>query len=261
MITSFINTNYGVLAWNAMQCVALAGIYQGESENPAPYSKFAASLIDSGNDGGTRPMIPSKLGMLIIYVPATIVAAIYQCLLPTIFENTLPTLAGWMLLAHFTKRDLEVLFLHKYSGQTELNAARTIGFYYALTTLMISLVATPTPTELGCQIGLALFAIGSFGNFYHHSLLAQLRSSSANKKYSAPRGGLFNYVAAPHYMFELVAWLGIAVASHQITGYLTVLSMTLYLSARSYNQNQWNKKKFGEKEWPSSRKNLVPFVY
>jgi hypothetical protein len=97
---------------------------------------------------------------------------------------------------------------------------------------------------------------------YHHYLLASLRSKATHgKKYSAPKGGLFEYVAAPHYFFELIGWLGIAIASQQLTGYLNMASMSSYLAARSFNQNSWNKNKFDEKEWPTSRQNLIPFIY
>jgi very-long-chain enoyl-CoA reductase len=100
-------------------------------------------------------------------------------------------------------------------------------------------------------------------NFYHHYLLASLRSddSCSGGKYHPPKGGLFEYVAAPHYLFELIAWAGIAIASQHLTGYLNLLSMSGYLFARSQNQNNWNRKKFDEKEWPKSRKNLIPFLY
>lgn len=110
----------------------------------------------------------------------------------------------------------------------------------------------------------ALFCIGILGNFYHHYLLASLRkngSSGETTKYYAPQGGLFEYVAAPHYLFEVIGWLGIAFASQDMTAFLNFANMTTYLSARSKNQNDWNRSKFDKDEWPPSRKNLVPFIY
>lgn len=209
--------------------------------------------------------------MLTIYVPATIVAFVFQLVLPQAIGFA-PSVAGWLVLAHFLKRDAEVLFLHRYSGETDRSAARLIGTSYALTALMICLTSDPgiLVSETGARAGLGLFAAGSFGNLYHHYLLATLRSDSPSsrddaklgtKKYKAPTGGLFRFVAAPHYLFELVAWVGIALASQQLTSYLNLASMTLYLLARSYNQNLWNKTKFSEDDWPSTRKNLIPFIF
>ena len=105
--------------------------------------------------------------------------------------------------------------------------------------------------------------MGLLGNFYHHYILATLRGSDSrnNRKYVAPHGGLFNYVAAPHYFFELIGWLGIAVVAQQLNAFLVFTSMTSYLSGRAVNHNMWNKKKFDDAEWPESRKNLVPFIF
>ena len=106
-----------------------------------------------------------------------------------------------------------------------------------------------------------LFSVGILGNLYHHYLLSILRGGkSANKEYEVPQGGLFSYVAAPHYFFELIGWLGIAVVSEHINIYLVLASMTSYLSGRSFAQNEWNKQKFGN-SWPASRKNLIPFLF
>lgn len=91
--------------------------------------------------------------------------------------------------------------------------------------------------------------------------MADLRNTKKNDgdKYVAPRGGLFEYVAAPHYFFELLGWLGIAIVSQQANSYLVFTSMSSYLGGRSVAQNKWNRSKFSE--WPEDRKNIVPFVF
>jgi protein-S-isoprenylcysteine O-methyltransferase Ste14 len=263
MIFSIVSTNPGVLLYNVLQFLTICGIYKGEIDNPMPYSKFG---MTKGEKSNVR--VPSKIAMLIIYVPATIVAFVFQFVVPQLASMSYkPTTAGWMVFAHFLKRDAEVLFVHKYSGDAEINTARLIGLSYAINAFTICLLSNPgvSTSDTSCKFGTLLFAIGSLGNLYHHHLLALLRSvgnsKTATKEYRAPNGGLFEYVATPHYFFELVAWLGISVASQHLTSHLTFVSMTCYLCARAYNQNQWNKKKFDEKEWPSSRKNLIPFLY
>ncbi len=269
MTSTFINTHPGVVLFNAIQFVSLLGVYKGEIDNPMQYSKFAMGST-SGKKSNAK--VPSKVGMLIIYVPATIVGFVFQCVLPYIPSlDYTRTTAGWMILAHFLKRDAEVLYVHKYSGDTELNTARLIGLSYAVNSFVICLLSNfdSWSSNIYCKYGTILFVIGSLGNLYHHYLLALLRSKGNGntqvkeykKEYKAPKGGLFEYVAAPHYLFELIAWLGITVSSQQLTTLFIFSFMTCYLSARAYNQNQWNRKKFDEKDWPKSRKHLVPFVY
>jgi len=260
MVSEFVNTHPGVVAYNVLQVLTISQIFKNEIASPMPYSKFGATKKSSDEKPAAK--IPSKVAMLIIYVPATIVAFIFQIVLPLLAPASYsPSAAGWMVFAHFLKRDLEVLYVHKYSSESEANAAKMIGVSYALTAFMICLLTTPDNSSLG---GTILFVVGSLGNLYHHHLLAQLRTTAkpgAKKEYKAPRGGIFEYVATPHYFFELVAWLGISIVSQQLTSHLNMVSMTCYLCARAYNQNQWNKNKFSETDWPASRRNLIPFLY
>jgi len=109
-----------------------------------------------------------------------------------------------------------------------------------------------------------LFTVGILGNFYHHYLLASLRKNrhgATTKRYIAPHGGLFDFVAAPHYLFELMGWLGIAIVANHLNAYLTFGSMCSYLAGRAVSQNAWNQKVFSKDEWPTSRKNLIPFIF
>ncbi len=247
---------------NVIQFINLPMMYLTEIKAAMPYSKFAASFQVEKK----QAMIHSRAGMLIIYAPALVAAAIYMLLARSgISSQYRMNLAAWMVLVHFLKRTLEVLFLHKYSGSTILATARMIGFAYAFQATMICATSNPNPNDISIAVGNATFVIGIVGNFYHHYLLASLRASSdrvdQGKKYTAPTGGMFEYVAAPHYLFELIGWLGIAVASEQITAYLTFGGMVAYLAARSVNQNSWNKEKFSDKDWPASRRNLIPFIF
>ena len=56
-------------------------------------------------------------------------------------------------------------------------------------------------------------AVGELGNLYHHQILASLRGNNGDTKYVPPSGGLFDLVAAPHYLFELIAWWGIGIVA------------------------------------------------
>lgn len=248
---------------NVIQLLNVPAMFYNEKKSAMPYSKFASSRKEEKNEGKT---VPSRVGMLIIYVPALIVASLYLALAGSNrFPHYSAHIAAWMTFLHFLKRTLETVFLHKYSGSIVASAANMIGFAYASQSALICGTATSSPGEGNVWVASILFSIGIVGNFYHHYLLASLRTKEGKtvsvRKYTAPRGGLFVFVAAPHYLFELIGWLGIAVASEQITSYLMLGGMVAYLSARSMNQNEWNHARFSEKEWPASRKNLIPFVF
>lgn len=141
----------GVVLYNVLQIVNIFAGYDGEAKSPMPYSKFAHDF--ASRSPKKEFMVPSRLGMLTIYLPAMITVMMYLFALPLVSGNVKPGLACWMLLVHFVKRNLEVLFLHKYSGSTPLNAAILIGFVYALASLMICSVSSPIPCEACSHVG------------------------------------------------------------------------------------------------------------
>eukprot|EP00557_Chaetoceros_sp_GSL56_P001692 CAMPEP_0176504208 /NCGR_PEP_ID=MMETSP0200_2-20121128/15797_1 /TAXON_ID=947934 /ORGANISM="Chaetoceros sp., Strain GSL56" /LENGTH=237 /DNA_ID=CAMNT_0017903597 /DNA_START=66 /DNA_END=777 /DNA_ORIENTATION=- len=224
-----------------LQIMATVTSYAVET-NPqtvTQYSKF----VQDNQGGDEEKMISSMHGMIIIYLPALVVSVA--------LENIFPrrTLASRFVIVHFIKRLLEVIFLHRYSGNVKQNLCMGIGVYYALVSALICRVAQQVTSTTVANVGTAMFGVGIIGNFYHHFLLAKLRmdpKKTDGAKYVAPKGGLFNFVAAPHYffglfnfvaaphyLFELISWLGIAVVSQQMNAYLVFMSMTSYLTGRA----------------------------
>ncbi|KAL7525848.1 hypothetical protein ACHAXR_001187, partial [Thalassiosira sp. AJA248-18] len=190
-----------------------------------------------------------------------------------------PSLAVILCAIHFVKRCLEVLFLHVFSGRTNCWSPILISTIYTYGAILVayagdgngdSNITIPT-TSITPQniIGTVVFVIGIAGIFYHHCLLAFLCRSSptytqnAKAKYvpPKPKGGLFSYIAAPHYLFELIGWLGIAIVSNQMNVFFLLTSMSSYLSGWRAAQNEFNQRKFDAKDWPFERTNLIPFVY
>lgn len=152
--SSFISSNPVVLFYNALQIVIVLTQYAAEKKDSGKYGKFASHLVESSKgDEQKDKLVPSRIGMLIIYTPAMIVSAAFCLGLPTKFVNNpasvaeTSSLASMMLLIHFLKRDLEVLFLHKYSGNTLLGLARFIGFYYALASFAVASVSPSEPSD------------------------------------------------------------------------------------------------------------------
>lgn len=210
------------------------------------YSKFRA---EKG--------IGSRAGMFFLYfVP-------FAAALGLSFSYiTHPSLIQALMLAalcgHFAKRCLEVLFLHKYSGPMDLTTTLLIGSYYTFVAATLSILnAHPWPQpDPWFWLGLFVFLTGETLNFYHHKLLADLRTDT--REYVLPHGGWFELVACPHYLFELVAWLGLALMSRYLFAWLALLGMTGYLLARSLKTLAWYRQKFPD--FPKARKALLPYI-
>lgn len=215
---------------------------------PMRYSKFV----------GENKGVPSRIGMFILYFLP----------IPTCIWFGLPYLqhastVQWVVFAaitlHFVKRTLEVLFVHKYSGYMQTFTFVIIVVTYALIGGMISsLNANPVPTmDALFYLGIVFFIVGEVGNYYHHRLLADLRSG--NTGYFIPRGGWFEYATCPHYFFELLAWLGIVLMSRHLFTVLAFIAMFGYLTGRSIKTHAWHRARF--KDYPVNRKFMIPYVF
>jgi very-long-chain enoyl-CoA reductase len=106
--------------------------------------------------------------------------------------------------------------------------------------------------------GIALFLIGIIGNFYHHYLLSKLRGKG-EKEYKIPKGGLFDYVICPHYLFEIIAFYGFSFISQTLYGFSFALGTTFYLLGRSYATRRWYLSKF--EDFPKNVKAIIPFFF
>jgi steroid 5-alpha reductase family enzyme len=107
-----------------------------------------------------------------------------------------------------------VLFVHKYSGGTVLDSVISISLGYFVSTASMIYAQTLTrrisepPFDLKYP-RILLFFIGISGNFYHHYLLSKLRGEG-EREYRIPKGGLFELVICPHYLFEIMGFLGVS---------------------------------------------------
>uniref|UniRef100_A0A0A9HN41 3-oxo-5-alpha-steroid 4-dehydrogenase C-terminal domain-containing protein n=1 Tax=Arundo donax TaxID=35708 RepID=A0A0A9HN41_ARUDO len=108
--------------------------------------------------------------------------------------------------------------------------------------------------------GMLVFAVGLAGNFYHHLLLSRLRAGGGGDKgrYKIPRGGLFELVTCPHYLFEIVDAFGLAMISQTVFALAAAFGTVAYLAGRSCATRRWYASKF--KEFPARIRALVPYV-
>ncbi|XP_047941652.1 uncharacterized protein LOC125188691 isoform X2 [Salvia hispanica] len=209
----------------AATCFYLVGLaFLEVSGKHLQYSKFS-------NSG-----IPSKIGMLIIYTPALFAGVASFWIFPGGGIRFLMLKSA--VTIHFLKRDLEVLFLHKFSGFFGVESAVIIAATY--------------------------FTAAAGFVYFHHQTEGLPEPSvdlkkNNNKGYDIPRGGLFNLVICPHYLFEITTFVGFSFISQTIFTYVCALGVALYLSARSYATRKWYVSKF--ENFPNNVKALIPYVF
>lgn len=155
------------------------------------------------------------------------------------------------------------MFVHKFTGSMDVEAMITISISYLLfaSTAIYNqylMQAFPEPDFDLKYIGIALFLVGIFGNFYHHLILSNLRKDG-EKQYKIPQGGLFSLVICPHYLFEIVEFLGISCISQSRYTLAFTMGTVFYLMGRSYATRKWYESKFDD--FPEDVKALFPYVF
>lgn len=276
-----------LVPWGALTLLlsgtsVIASLGEAFGTNNAPYSKFS-------HGKPAQRKLPSRLGMLCIYAGGLLVSGVgvvklaimssqdkdWRSFSSNLLRYNRPGLVAVMYFLHFLKRECEVLFLHKYSGGIDVGTVTTISAVYTiftainlrfLSTTPLQVFATPAVLDLpvvgsvpmAVAFGSTMYILGELGNFYHHWLLARLRKEG-DRQYKVPQGGLFPYITCPHYLFELIAFYGIAVTGQHLVLLEDAVRMTFYLGSRSIATREWYRKKV--EGYPLERKCLVPFVF
>ncbi|KAL0538678.1 hypothetical protein IC582_022832 [Cucumis melo] len=246
-----------LLSLSSLTFLSILFLVSGELlGHPLRYSKFWTP--------NSKFHLPSRSAMLLCYLPAFSLSSLSLFLVPHHFLlSSRIFLIISLLLFHFFKRISEVLFVHKYSNKMALTDAIITSLAYLLFTgatiyaQIVSLDLVEPEIDLKAA-GLALYGIGITGNFYHHVLLSRLRSGG-DREYRIPRGGLFKVIVCPHYLFEIVEFLGIAFVSQTLFAVVFVVGSALFLIGRSYATRKWYLSKF--EDFPTHVKAILPFVF
>ncbi|XP_020238193.1 3-oxo-5-alpha-steroid 4-dehydrogenase 1 isoform X1 [Cajanus cajan] len=221
------------------------------------YSKFW-----NANPSGQRQIkLSSKTGMLLLYTPAFLAALASFWIYP--HEGVRSTVLKSAVTLHYFKRDFEVLFIHKYSGGMLLDSAILITLSYFQSAAMMTYAqhltqGLPEPPINLFYPGTVLFLVGIIGNLYHHYLLSKLRGKG-EKEYKIPKGGMFELVICPHYLFEIMVFWGMSLISQTLYSFTFAVGTTFYLLGRSYSTRKWYVSKF--EDFPKHVKAVIPFVF
>ncbi|KAF7132917.1 hypothetical protein RHSIM_Rhsim09G0139700 [Rhododendron simsii] len=172
-------------------------------------------------------------------------------------------LASFFLFPSEGLRFMLVLFVHKYSGSMFVDVSTMISLsYFTQTALMIYAQhltrGLREPLVDLTYVGIAIFLAGLSGNFYHHCLLSRLRSEG-DKEYKIPKGGLFNLVICPHYLFEILGFVGVSCIAQTLHAFSFTVGSAVLLLGRSYGTRKWYLSKF--EDFPKGVKAVIPFVF
>ena len=86
------------------------------------------------------------------------------------------------------------------------------------------------------------------------------RRGGAGQGYRVPQGGLFRWVACPHYLGEIISWVGYAVMAGLPPAWGNAVVVVVYLGARSRSTLRWYQQNLPGVA-RAERRALVPFLF
>ena len=216
------------------------------------------------------------IGLFLIFVNLETLPNLYY---PTL-ENLLPvrlfnqkiqrTLMVELLWGvHFVRRFGEVLFVYEYSSGVTWLEVVTFTLFHVFFSVWIgwscnSNIFYRTPPDALFIPGILICFVGGTGNFISHKYLQ--RMSLSRYRYEPPpyrvipEGCCFYVVDCPHYVFEIITWIGFSLTAFTLASWTFTLAVTIILTVRAYNKHTAYQQQF-KGDYPTRRKALIPLVF
>jgi len=234
----------------------------GSAFFPSPYGRFESK--------GMGPAIPPRLGWILMELPAPITFAIVWA--QGSRHGVVPVFFLIVWLVHYANRGFVNPMLMRVRAGAGFSSG-VVVFGWIVTVLHAWLYAHWV-AELGSHLsmewlsdprflgGIVLYYGGFVLNVHSDALLRRLRDTrevaDGADSYKIPHGGGFSLVSSPHYLGEILAWTGLALATWCPGGLFVWLVTVANLVPRALKTHRWYHERFPD--YPPARKALIPFV-
>lgn len=105
--------------------------------------------------------------------------------------------------------------------------------------------------------GFILFIVGFFINFKSDEIIIQLKKEKG-EGYFIPKGFLYSRISCPNYLGEFIEWLGWALMTYSLAGFVFFLWTLFNLVPRAISNHKWNLENIDE--YPKDRKAVLPYL-
>jgi len=214
-----------------------------------------------------RPPVAPRVHNTLSY---SVAAASLPLAISIVDTKRLWTIVTALWVFHFLRRTAESLWVHRYSGRPVPLTDALIEYIYYWgfgAWIGVAWAGADKPAPSGFVLGLGVLAllVGEAGNTWAHLELRNLRAQAGSTERTLPYKGLFQWVDCPHYLFEILTWIGFAL----VTGLLAsavfavavVVILTLYARERHRRYLQEFDGQEGRAAYPATRRALLPGLY
>ncbi|KAF9443432.1 hypothetical protein P691DRAFT_808966 [Macrolepiota fuliginosa MF-IS2] len=177
------------------------------------------------------------------------------------------------VMLHFIKRELETIFVHRFSNGTMPigNIFRNSAHYHILSGLFLAydiyrpkysaaspfIVGTYRNNKDFLYVAAGLWAFAELSNFHTHMTLRSLRPAGTRTR-AIPYGYGFFLVSCPNYFFEVMGWAIITGMTNSLAAYLFLAFSAYIMTVWAIKKHKNYRKEFG-KDYPR-RKAIWPFI-
>ncbi|RDB25951.1 hypothetical protein Hypma_006303 [Hypsizygus marmoreus] len=178
------------------------------------------------------------------------------------------------VLLHFVKRELETIFVHRFSHGTMplLNIFKNSAHYHLLSGLALAydvyrpkfsatspyIVNTIRNDQNFLRLCAGLWAFAELSNLHTHLTLRALRPANTRTR-GIPFGYGFTYLSSPNYFFETVAWVVICVMTGSVAAWVFTVVAAVQMALWALKKHKNYKREFG-KAYPRGRRAILPFI-
>lgn len=232
--------------------------------------KIVLSIKDLGPQLGWRTVfLIEYLGPLLIHPLFYYYFSQKRQLSPT------QTAAFWLATLHFAKRELETLFVHKFSNATmpAFNIFKNSSHYWILSGFNMAFFVYGGSSESSVLFHVkdhntlliyalvAVWAFAELSNLKTHVTLAGLRSDANSKEYVIPKGYGFDLVSFPNYFFESLGWLVFAVLVGNWSAWIFLVVGAGQMYVWAVQKHKKYLKLFGDDYKKLNRKAMIPYLF
>lgn len=230
------------------------------------------------------PQLAWRTVFLLEYLGPIVIHALvyfYYSVVKGVAQSTTQTLAFWLAVLHFAKREYETVYVHRFSNATMpfFNLFKNSGHYWILSGVNLSVFVYSHDVSDLAEAGVvkrAVFHVNALpgwiqavlvvvwgyaevSNFITHKILSGLRSADS-KAYAIPHGYGFSWLACPNYFFECLSWTAYAmlVGNWSTWVFLGVSGGQMFLWA--VKKHKRYTKTFGDDYKKLKRSVFIPFV-
>ncbi|KIM84893.1 hypothetical protein PILCRDRAFT_817709 [Piloderma croceum F 1598] len=246
-----------------------------------------ATLKDVGvEDGGELcvkdlgPQISWKTVFMIEYAGPLVIHPIFYHLTRLFYgteiqHSALQKYIYAFIMLNFVKRELETLFIHRFSHATMplWNVFRNSAHYHLLSGVALAYaVYSPTYSATSSYIrgtirddprflwaGAAIWLFAELSNLHTHLTLRALRPPGTRTR-AIPYGYGFSLVSCPNYFFEILAWVVIVVLTGSWVAMIFLAVAARQMGIWALKKHRAYKKEFGN-DYPRERKVMIPFLF